>query len=128
MIVDTAGVFPEKKGLVMECVSVPSERLTRGTVFWDFDFVTSVDGIDTPYRESVPIWLAGSVFKALGFKELTPGRFEVEPTEAVGRKFKCDLVHETIKDKVYARMKNMTPIVEGGLKPGDIDAESGIPF
>lgn len=128
MIVDTAGLFPEGKGFIMECSGVPSERLTRGTVFWDFDFYTKVEEVDTPYRESVPIWLAGPVFKALGFKEVTPGRFDVEPTQAVGRKFKCDIVHEVVKDKPYARMKNMIPIDTSGLKPSDIDPESGLPF
>jgi hypothetical protein len=126
MIVDTAGLFPESKGLIMECSGIPAERLTRGTVFWDFDFTTQIEGDSVPYRESVPIWLAGPVFKALGFKEVTPGRYDVEPTMAIGRKFKCDIVHETIKDKPYARMKNMVPI-QGGLKPEDIN-EQGIPF
>jgi len=115
MIVDTAGLFPEGKGYIMECVGVPAERLTRGTVFWDFDFATELDGAQTPYRESVPIWLAGPVFKALGFKEVGPGRFEVEPTEAPGRKFKCDVVHEVVKDKPYARMKNLAPLEDDSI-------------
>lgn len=120
MIVDTAGLFPEGKGFVMECSGIPAERLTRGTVFWDFDFVTELEGVKMPYRESIPIWLTGPVFKALGFKEVGPGRFDVEPTEAPGRKFKCDIVHEMVKDKPYARMKNMTPIAEGSSQDDQI--------
>ncbi len=133
MIVDTAGLFPEGKGYVMECSGIPAERVTRGTVFWDFDFTTEVEGVETPYRESVPIWLTGPVFRALSFKEISPGRFDVEPTLAIGRRLRCDIVHETIKDKAYARMKNMVPIgpekLKGsvGLQPEDLNAE-GIPF
>jgi hypothetical protein len=112
MIVDTAGVAPEAKGIVLECSSVPEERTIRGTVFWDFSF-TAEDG--TAYNESVPIWLAAPLFRALLFKEISAGRFEFDPPEAMGRKVKCDIVHETIKDKVYARMKNIIP-------------DSGIPF
>lgn len=115
MIVDTAGLFPESKGIVLTCTGVPSERLTRGTVFWDFDFTTDLAGVETPYRESVPIWLAGPIFKALGFKEVSPGRFDVDPPSAVNRRFKCDIVHETIKDKAYSRIKNTAP-------------DDGIPF
>lgn len=107
MIVDTAGLFPESKGLTMECSSIPTERINRGTVFWDFEGKTELAGAEATYRESFPIWLAGALFKALGFKEVSPGRYDVEPTLAIGRKFKCDIVHETIKDKPYARMKNM---------------------
>lgn len=127
MIVDTAGLFPATKGIILTCVGIPSNRLTRGTVFWDFDFVGKLEGVETPYRESVPIWLAGPVFKALGFPEVTPGRFDVEATKAVDRKFKCDIVHEVVKDKPYARMKNMVPVDVGGLQPEDLNAEE-IPF
>lgn len=120
MIVDTAGLFPEGKDFVMVCSGVPTERNTRGTIFWDFDFATELDGEQTSYRESVPIWLAGPVFKALGFKEVGPGRFDVEPTQAPGRKFKCDIVHEVVKDKPYARMKNMVLIADGSSQGDSI--------
>lgn len=110
MIVDTAGLFPEAEGLIMECSAIPSERSNRGTVFWDFEGKTKLYGVEATYRESFPIWLSGALFKALGFKEVTPGRYDVEPTMAIGQKFKCDIVHETIKDKPYARMKNMIPV------------------
>jgi hypothetical protein len=112
MIVDTAGVFPETKRILLECSGVPEERNTRGTVFWDFSIKTE-EGAN--YNESVPIWLAAPIFRAMQFKELTPGKFDVDPPSALGRKVICDIVHETIKDKVYARMKNIT-------------ADSGIPF
>jgi len=120
MIVDTAGLFPEGKGFTMECSGIPTERLTRGTTFWDFTFETELDGVPASYRESIPIWLSGPIFKALGFKEVGPGRYDVEPTQAPGRKFTCDIVHEVVKDKPYARMKNMAPIAEGSSKDDDI--------
>lgn len=120
MIVDTAGLFPEGKDLVMVCSGIPAERLTRGTVFWDFEFETELEGAPASYRESVPIWLAGPLFKALGFKEVGPGRYDVEPTLAPGRKLKCDIVHEVVKDKPYARMKNMVAIAEGSSQDDQI--------
>ena len=120
MIVDTAGLFPEGKGFVMECTGIPAERLTRGTVFWDFEFTTELEGAPASYRESVPIWLAGPVFKALGFKEVGPGRYDVEPTQAPSRKLKCDIVHEVVKEKPYARMKNMVAIAEGSSRNDSI--------
>ncbi len=127
MIVDTAGLFPQTKGIILTCVSIPSERLTRGTVFWDFDFVGELEGAETPYRESVPIWLAGPIFKALGFPEVTPGRFDVEPMKAVNRQIVCDILYEVVKDKPYARIKNAKAVDQTGLKPEDLTAE-GIPF
>jgi hypothetical protein len=126
MIVDTAELFPEGKGYVMECSEIPIERSTRGTVFWDFIGKTEIEGMETSYKESFPIWLAGALFAALGFKEVGPGRYDVEPTLALGRKFTCDIVHEKIKDKPYARIKNAKPVT-GGLKPEDINKE-GLPF
>jgi hypothetical protein len=120
MIVDTAGLFPEGKGFVMTCSGIPAERVTRGTVFWDFEFATELEGSPASYRESVPIWLAGPVFKALGFKEVGPGRYDVEPTQAPTRKLKCDIVHEVVKDKPYARMKNMVAIAEGSSQDDQI--------
>lgn len=120
MIIDTAGLFPEGKGFVMVCSGIPEERLTRGTTFWDFTFETEVEGVPSSYSESTPIWLAGPVFKALGFKEVGPGRFDVEPTQAPGRKFTCDIVHEVVKDRPYARMKNMVSIAEGSSKDDEI--------
>jgi hypothetical protein len=120
MIVDTVGLFQEGKGFVMECSEIPSERLTRGTVFWDFAFTTELEGEPATYRESIPVWLTGPIFKALGFKEVTVGRFDVEPTQAIGRKLKCDILHEIVKDKPYARMKNMVPIAEGSSKADEI--------
>jgi hypothetical protein len=116
VIVNTAGLFPAGKGFVMECAGIPTERVARGTVFWDFDFTTLLEDEETTYRESVPIWLAGPVFKALGFKEVSPGRFDVEPTQAPGRKFTCDIVHEVVKDKPYARMRNMVPMGQDASK------------
>lgn len=112
MIVDTSNLFPEGKGYVMECAEVITERTSRGTVFWDFVGRTELEGIETYYRESFPIWLAGALFSALGFHEVTPGRYDVEPTLSLGRKFVCDIVHEKIKGKPYARIKNARPVTE----------------
>ena len=126
MIVDTSNLFPAGTGYIMECSQIPSERVNRGTTFWDFEGKTEIEGVEASYRESFPIWLAGDLFKALQFKEVTPGRYDVEPTMAIGRKFKCDIVHVTIKDKPYARMKNMVPVpmTEAEMKRD----EDGIPF
>lgn len=120
MIVDTAGLFPETKGIVLVCNSIPSERVTKGTVFWNFAFTAEIEGGTTTYTESVPLWLTGPVFRALQFKEVTAGRYDVDPPSAVGRKIKCDIVHEIVKDKPYARMKNMIPIAEGSSKNDEI--------
>jgi hypothetical protein len=122
MIVDTAGLFPEGKDYVMECTEVPMERVTRGTVFWDFTGKTEIDGNEAFYKESFPIWLAGTLFNALGFKEVSPGRYDVQPTMALQRRFKCDVVHEKIKDKAYARIKNAVPLGD------NVDKGEGIPF
>ena len=116
-IIDTAQVFPETKGIVLTCSGVPSERNTRGTVFWDFDFKTE-DGLT--YHESVPIWLVGPVFKALQFKEVKPGSYDVEPTLSLGRKLKCDIANEDVKGKIYARIKNPIPIAEGSSRNDEI--------
>ncbi len=104
----------------MECADIPIERSSKGYIFWDFAGTTKIGAEEVTYRESFPIWLVGPLFKALGFKEVSPGKFDVEPTEALGRKFKCDIVHEEINGKPYARMKNMIPIIN--------EEEADIPF
>ena len=120
MIVDTANVFNEAKDIVLTCSGIPAERLTRGTVFWDFPFTAEVDGVEANYNESVPVWLTGSLFRALGFREISAGKFDVDPPSAIGREIKCDIVHETVKDKVYARIKNPIPFADGSSKADEI--------
>ena len=128
MIVDTAGLFPEGKGYVMECTAVPEEVVRNGYTFWEFNGTTDVEGVKSSYKESFPIWLSGPLFKDLGFVEVTPGRYDVEPTEALGRRFTCDIVHELVKEKPYARMKNMKPATFKNKDVQKAADEESIPF
>lgn len=129
MIVDTMGLFEAGTGYTFECSTVPEEITRKGYVFWQFNFETkSKDGrMILNYSESVPIWLCGPVFKALGFPEVSAGRFDVEPTLALGRSFKCDVVHEDVNGTARARMKNMIPVTSEQPKLGKKEEED-IPF
>lgn len=115
MIVDTQGLFPAGKDYVMTVSAVPEENNRKGYVFWDFTFDTEVEGIKSTYQESFPIWLAGPIFKALQFKEVSLGRYEVEPTLALGRKIKGDVIHEEVKGTPRARLKNMVPMADSDI-------------
>ena len=128
MIVDTAGCFPEGKGYIMECSAVLEEVVRKGTTFWQFNGTTDLDGVKSAYNEAFPIWLAGPLFAALGFKEVSPGKYDVEPTNALGRKFKCDIVHEKVNDKVYARIKNAVPLQFKNKDVQKAADEESIPF
>lgn len=122
MIVNTNQLFPPGD-YVLTCCDVPKEENIRGTTFWRFRFETKVEGSSIIYEELCPIWLCGPLFKALQFKEVKPGSYDVEETKAMGRKLKGSIVHEEIssgakKGTLVARLKNMTPM----------EADEDIPF
>jgi len=121
MIVNTASVFPEGE-YIMTCSQVPAEVNRRGTLFWQFEFKTELEGEPATYSESCPIWLCGPLFKALGFKEVAPGSYDVIPPGALNKKIKGKIIHEKVKDQVYARFRDLTPM--GSLPL----TEDGIPF
>lgn len=127
MIVNTTQLFPEGRYKMM-CIEIPSEELRNGMTFWRFKFETTLDGQRATYEEFLPVWLAGPMFKALGFPEVRPGSFDVEPTMALQRSIEGTVVHETIEKgnkagQIVSRLKDMKPIAKEKTAP-----QEEIPF
>lgn len=111
-IENTSQLFPE--GTYEFTISnVPEKKDRNGIIFWEFQFTTEIDGSSATYNEFLPIWLCAPMFKALGYKEVRPGSFDVEPTAALGKRLKATVAHEEIKSgnkagQVVSRLKEIT--------------------
>jgi len=126
MIVDTANLFPEGE-YVFTVSDVPAQEQRAGYVFWTFHFTTEIDEAPVEYGEAIPIWLSAPMFRALGFKEIRPGRFDVDPPAALGRRIKGRIVHETLESgkragSPVARLKDITPAPGNGQAAADFQA------
>lgn len=115
MSIENCGeLFPEGS-YDLEVSGVPEKKERNGTIFWEFPFITELDGQPATYTEFLPIWLCGPMFKVLGFKEIRPKSYDVEPTLALGKRIRVILVHEEItsgnkKGQLVSRLKEMVAV------------------
>lgn len=114
MIENTSQLFPEGN-YEFEICNVPEKKDRNGVVFWEFQMKTELEGSVASYNEFLPIWLCAPMFKALDYPEVRPGSFDVEPTMALGKRFKAKVIHEEIKSgnkagQVVSRLKEIVPL------------------
>jgi len=115
MMLDTNGeIFPQ--GCFTFRVSdVPTPEDVKGYSAWRWTFEAETsDGVRT-YSERFMVWTLAPLLRALGFKELTPGKFDFEATEAMGRSVVAEIKHVTLDKgasagKTVARMMDIQPM------------------
>lgn len=92
-------------------VTVPEKGMTTsGYAYYQFQFITTVEGEERPYSERFMVWLMAPICRAMGFEEIVPGEFEWEPAWCLGKEVDATIVHEKIAKgpsagQVVARMK-----------------------
>lgn len=115
MILDTNGeIFPEGT-YTFRVAAVPFETEVGKYLAWQWSFETPIDGALRVYNERFMVWLLAPLLRALGFKELTPGRFDFEATEALSRSVVATIKHQTLEKgasagKTVARMVDIKPV------------------
>lgn len=112
MIMDTTGeLFPEGK-YTFRVAEIPSEDEVKGYQAWQWTFETDTDEGPRTYNERFMVWNLAPLMRALDFPEPKPGKFDWEPTEALGRSVEASIQHVTLdkgssKGKVVARMTDI---------------------
>ncbi len=114
-ILDTNGeMFPEGK-YTFRVADVPLQVDIKGYVAWHWSFDTDTDEGPRTYNERFMVWTLAPLARALGFKEVTPGRFSWEPPDALGRSVNATIKHVTLEKgasagKTVARMTDIQPV------------------
>lgn len=109
-------IFPE--GIYQfRVATIPEETSVKGYTAWQWSFEVDTDEGVLTYNERFMVWTLAPLLRGLAFKEIIPGEFDFEPTEALGRRFKATIAHVTLEKgasagKVVARMKDITPELE----------------
>lgn len=80
---------------------------------YEFKFsAVSDQGIRCEYKERFPVWLMNDLLKALGQKEVSPGKFEFDTADVADLAVSAEIVYEDfVKDgitKSYPKMKKIT--------------------
>lgn len=126
-IENTSQLFPEGR-YKFTVDNVPEKKDRNGIYFWEFQLATELDGAPATYTEFLPIWLCAPIFKVLGYPEVRPGSFDVEPTKALGKQFEGVVAHEEIKSgnkqgQKVSRLKELVATI-----PATIPMAGDIPF
>lgn len=115
MMLDTNGeMFPEGR-YKFRVSDVPAAEEVGQYLGWRFNFEAETEDGSRTYSERFMVWLMAPLMRALGFPEVKPGKFDWEPTEAMGRTITATIKHVTIEKgasagKTVARMTEMQPI------------------
>lgn len=85
-------------------------RSQKGNIVYKFIFETVYQNEIYTHKESVPVWKSENIIRALGGKEISPGKMEWDRESTVGLEIEADLVYEvdqTNPDKKWPRLKNV---------------------
>jgi len=130
-IINTAGELLAQGRYIFRVAEVPEAGSTKdGYDFWQFRFEVSVDGQTVPYNERFMIFQIAPLLRALETPEPAPGKFDFEPTMALGKLVQATLVHEVLdrgprKGEIVARMRDIHPAPSTAKAPAPADE---IPF
>jgi len=114
MITDTNGGIFERGKYTFRVVDIPMEVDVKGYKAWQWSFEADTEDGPLPYQERFMVWLVGPLLRALGCKEITPGKFDWNPTDVFGRAVNAEIIHVTLDKgpsagKTVARMKDIQP-------------------
>lgn len=80
-----------------------------GTPYYEWVFVTTVNGEFKEHKEKVPVWKMGPLLRALGQLETEPDVFDWDTEEVQGLEFDAEIILEADrkdKSKTYPRLAN----------------------
>lgn len=86
-------------------------RTTTGKIAYKFHFESIIDGNITRYEERFLPWMCADLLRAIGANEVSPGKFEWEKEQAVGKEIEGDIVYEADRNdpkKSWPRLKNIS--------------------
>lgn len=115
MILDTNGeLFPEGR-YKFRVTEIPEEVEIKSYIAYQWAFDADTDEGPMPYRERFMVWLVAPLVRGLGFKEIAPGKFDYEATQALGRECMATIKHVTLEKgpsagKTVARMTEIAPV------------------
>ena len=114
MMLDTNGELFPKGRYIFRVADVPAMEEVGQYTGWRWIFEVETDEGTRSYSERFMVWLLAPLVRALDFKEVTPGRFEFEPTDALGRSVVARIEHVTLDKgksagKTVARMMDIQP-------------------
>lgn len=115
MITDTNGNMLPQGKYTFRVSDVPTEVDVKGYKAWQWSFDVDTEDGAQPYQERFMVWLVAPLLRALGCKEIAPGKFDWEPTEVLGRSVVARIEHVTLDKgasagKTVARMKDIEMI------------------
>lgn len=121
MMLDTNGnIFPEGT-YRFRVAQVPEETDVKGYKSWQFSFETQTDEGLQLYNERFMLFLIAPLMRGLAFKEVVPGKFDFEPTAALGLSITARIVHVTLDKgasagKTVARMTDIQPVTKQAME------------
>jgi hypothetical protein len=111
-VTDTSGSLSPGKYKFTVIEEPKKVHMGKATGF-EFTFSAVNDnGARCEYKERFPVWLMGDLLKALGQKEVSPGKYDWDTTDVADLAVSAEIVYEDfVKDgitKSYPKMKKIT--------------------